>query len=210
MLNDNPILKLKLRFDILQLRKDLKYVTENFPIVLKHPGYGGWALTSSTGEVADGFYSGQVVFNSTLSPEKLQEMRDFLANRGPETIKTSACVGGFQELLRILQDACLEPSRVRVLRIWPGSRGSPPHKDASGKNGARYRLIIPINTNPDAVMLYGNVKYHLPASGAGYLVRIDLLHEVLNNGTEFRDHIVADINHEHFIANPDRFCDLSI
>ena len=56
-----------------------------------------------------------------------------------------------------------------------------------------WKIHIPIYTNKDAVFVYENDDYHLPATGAMYLINTSVKHGTINRGTSDRIHLLFKI-----------------
>ena len=59
-----------------------------------------------------------------------------------------------------------------------------------------WKIHVPIYTNPDAVFVYEDQEYHLPATGAMYLINTEVPHGTDNRGSEDRVHLLFKIPRE--------------
>lgn len=64
-----------------------------------------------------------------------------------------------------------------------------------------WRLHLPINTNPHAIIEYRNGSFHLPASGDCYLINSIKEHQMVNSGDTDRAHLVFDVTTLSTIKN---------
>ncbi len=83
----------------------------------------------------------------------------------------------------LFSDLGIGLERGRVLKANPGHRHSD-HLDYD------IRIHLPVITNPDCQMVYGDNQYHMPADGYIYLINGFRLHHFFNHGTTERVHLV--------------------
>lgn len=175
--------RLSYNFDIDKLQNYLNDTVLKIgnPICPIAEGYGGWSITSQTGDWKDGWRAkGQVVF----PPEKYNK-------------PTSLYTGYIVDVLdRISQDG-FEPTKVRVSQLPPYGKSSI-HRDYPPSMW-RARLHIPILTNDKCChIIYSNdlkeeTKYHMAANGSAYMFWANLRHQYWNLSSINRYHIVMDV-----------------
>lgn len=68
------------------------------------------------------------------------------------------------------------------------------------KNGNLFRLHVPIQTNSETILNVDGHEYHLEL-GSLYLVDVDKLHSIRNNGNTNRIHLVIDIHRNTKLIN---------
>lgn len=156
-------------------------------------GYGGWTITSHSGDVRDGW-------ESTLGFDKNRKYdfkRAYFHGFRPrfwQTNGTQIYKGYITELIQTLEEGGFFPRQCRVWKFPPGHRIGE-HSDAS-ENMYAVRLHIPIVTNPKAVhRWYYNGKMiedHMEADGSAYLIRTNVWHDAGNFGDEDRYHFVCE------------------
>jgi hypothetical protein len=121
------------------------------------------------------------------------------ASRDPKDTVIGDCTPQPTDLLtscpriaRQLRDLRFSYMWVRVARMEPGA-SLWEHRDYQELTPvSRYRLHIPLATNPDAFLVFGNEKTHLPASGIFYM-RPVRPHGACNLGLEPRIHLILDV-----------------
>lgn len=156
--------------------------------------YGGWSLTSHTGDIHDGWQSvlgwKDNKFHIDLAYEN-GYMPRWYHNK-----KTSLCVDYFAEVIDILEEKGFYP---RAVRIWiaPGNGTHiGPHTDQSS-NAYAVRLHIPLITNEGCTVNWyaepSDYSVHLPADGSAYLLRTNIYHDAYNHGITPRYHFIAEV-----------------
>lgn len=181
----------------LDLRVDLEALRQAYaelaaacpPVVRNNGGYGGWTLLGPTTEYRDGWtdYSPHA---SNGWDERAALRRGFRAE-ATQTVATACCRGAWAALVRRLADLGLAPARVRVAVLRAG-RELAPHREAP-PGTYMVRLHVPILTNPACAFVCNEGEAHLPADGAGYLVRVNRTHKAVNHGPTDRVHLMATI-----------------
>lgn len=81
-------------------------------------------------------------------------------------------------------------SRARYTRLKPGG-GLKPHTDALPSVKNKFRIHIPIHTNPDSYFEIDDKKWHMH-TGRIYIVDVAAKHSVKNNGFLDRWHFICD------------------
>ncbi len=189
------ILKLHRNYDISRLTQLVNKAEAYGAPWLKNKGFwGGWSLTSSNGEVYDGWESGEKIFNETVSDEvRLRLLRDFQDKRF--TIKTAIYDEYIDLIKEDLSRLHLLIERIRLVILVPHSESQAYwHQDASPpRNFFRLRLHIPIITNEGCLFEYKDRREHLPADGSAYIIDVGRPHRVLNLSMENRYHLMMDL-----------------
>jgi len=159
-------------------------------------GFGGWSITSRTGDWRDGwdFFQNdegeamEVYFpknDNNYKSLKFFNIAHSMEHKNP----TEACVGEIAYIVNQLENLGLTPRRVRVTCLKAGAK-SLVHKDADdGEYMAR--LHIPLITNPKCVFICEGQNLHMEA-GKVYLVWTNLWHQIRNDSNEDRYHIICD------------------
>jgi hypothetical protein len=191
-----------LQFDI----ERLQWCLNN--IVLKHPPYwagtgmktlpnrryGGWSLTSFTGDMYDG-WQGMAGFqkNGTEYDTELAYKSGFRP-RWLHSKKTQICIDYLSDVIDTLEEMGFYPRNVRIWCNSPGYVNGKHTDSADNKYGAR--LHIPVITNEGCYTEWytnlGDVRVHLPADGGAHMFRTNISHDVFNVGKTDRYHIIAE------------------
>jgi len=192
-------------FDIEKLRKD---VQENVFTLGKqviqgeeyetpaYQGFGGWSITSRTGDWKDGwdFFQNdegqamEVYFpkgRSNYEALKFFDIAHSMEHKNP----TQAYVGEIAKLIDQIVELGLTPRRVRVTCLRARCK-SLVHRD-SDDNEYMARLHIPLFTNPNCVFICNGTTLHMEA-GKAYAVWVNQWHQIRNDSDEDRFHIIMD------------------
>jgi hypothetical protein len=204
--NDNmPLLKKieTLSFDIEKLQWSMKnYVLNKYEMFQaggpteKRPKrkYGGWSLTSSNGEVYDGWQSVNGWKDNKFHLDLAYQ--NGFRPRWIHTTPTDICQGYFKEIIDILKESGFYPHAVRIWSSPPGGHHIGPHTDGPD-NMYSVRLHIPIITNEECIHEWyatpEDFKTHIPADGSAYMFRTNILHDTYNHGKTERYHIIAEV-----------------
>ena len=191
------IIKLDLKIDITKLISYLEFVKNTCPPFMKKDGpWGGWSLTSSNGEVYDGWQTGEKLNDPLATEEEKSEIKKLFTTTKfdcPTVIYNNE----IESILKLINNFApnLKISRVRIAILKPHSEESAYwHKDGEAKGNEKvFRLHIPIITNEHCIFEYTSEKHHLPADGSIYLIDISTLHRVTNLSNENRYHLIADV-----------------
>lgn len=203
--NDNMPLLTKvpnLKFDI----ERLQWCMNN--IVLRHEPfwagratekrperkYGGWSLTSSNGDMYDGWQSVNGWKDNKFHID-LAYQNGFMP-RWYHNKRTQICVDYFAEIMDILEEKGFYPKAVRIWVNPANGAHIGPHTD-NADNAYSVRLHIPIITNPGCIHEWyatpEDYKVHIPADGSAYLFRTNIMHDTYNHGTTDRYHFIAEV-----------------
>lgn len=188
--------KLNFTYDVEKLKKHLYEFVLNLPITSQSPSFGGWSVTSSNGDFRDGWGMGHLIFeeNKCSSREELVEAlkkRSMLAPRD-YNVPTEICHGYLADVIEDIAKRQFRPHRVRIIRLPPKGTSSW-HRDFPDEVLA-LRLHVPIETNPYCFFECDEGKAHLPADGSAYLLRVNRMHRVFNEGSTPRYHLVMDVD----------------
>jgi hypothetical protein len=159
-------------------------------------GFGGWSITSRTGNWRDGweFFQNdegeamEVYFPKNDNNYKALKFFD-IAHSMEHKNPTEACVGEIASIVSQLEDLGLTPRRVRVTCLKAGSK-SLVHRDGDG-NQYMARIHIPLITNPKCVFICDGVTLHMQA-GKAYAVWVNTWHQIRNDSNEDRFHLICD------------------
>jgi hypothetical protein len=160
-------------------------------------GFGGWSVTSRTGDWRDGwdFFQNdegkamEIYFpknDNNYKSLKFFNIAHSMEHRNP----TAACVGEIANIVKQLEDLGLTPRRVRVTCLKAGAK-SLVHRDADD-NEYMARLHIPLITNKKCVFICEGQNLHMEA-GKVYLVWTQLWHQIRNDSNEDRFHLLCDV-----------------
>lgn len=153
--------------------------------------YGGWSVTSQTGDYRDGWdqYRGQ------NNADPLTRYKNNWRPRWFFDKKTQICTGYLNEVVDMVNDMGFV---TRGIRIWDNPIGGHHigwHTDGPS-NVYSVRLHIPIVTNPDCVHVWATLpeetRIHIPADGSTYLFRTNVTHDTFNYGTTERYHLIFE------------------
>jgi hypothetical protein len=187
------IIKLDFKININELKNYLDFV-KNFspPFMKKNGPWGGWSITSSNGEIYDGWQTGEKAYAESSSEEEKKAIVDFFNKSDfskPTPIYNEFIASLINEILQEVPDLKLSRIRIAVLKPHPESEAYW-HKDSDGAQV--FRLHIPIETNDQCFFDYQNERHHLKADGSLYLIDVGKIHRAVNNSSEDRFHIIAD------------------
>ncbi len=187
------IIKLDNKINIQDLKKYLEDIKKISPPFMKKNGpWGGWSITSSNGEIYDGWQAGEKAYARTTSEEDRQAIIDLFANsefNTPTKIFNEYIENLIAELKLIAPD--LRISRIRIALLKPHSEEEAYwHQDTDGRDA--FRLHIPIETNDKCFFDYKDKRHYLPADGSIYLINVGKLHRAVNLSQIDRYHLIAD------------------
>lgn len=187
-------------FDIEKLQAHLRDHVLPLEPVRQSPSFGGWSVLSANGSYRDGWQQGHKVLTAETTLEQARENLSGVGLKRPHEYKvpTEICHGYLLDLISELEQAGLYPRRARIIRLTPGM-GSSWHRDCPDHHDA-VRLHIPIITNEGCFFETETGRAHLPADGNAYFLRVNRMHRVMNNGTEYRYHFVADIRDTRHVS----------
>jgi hypothetical protein len=168
---------------------------EEYETVAYH-GFGGWSITSRTGDWRDGwdFFQNdegeamEVYFpkdDNNYKSLKFFDIAHSMEHKNP----TQACVGELASIVTQLEDLGFYPRRVRVTCLKAHAK-SLVHKDA-GDNEYMARLHIPLITNKKCVFISQGQNLHMEA-GKAYGVWVNDWHQIRNDSDEDRFHLLCD------------------
>jgi hypothetical protein len=187
------IIKLENKININELLSYFDFVQKSYPPYMKkNTPWGGWSITSSNGDIYDGWQPGEKIFNSEISKIERNKLKDVFDNNEfnkPTQIYTPY----IEKILTEIQEniSGIKLSRIRIAVLLPHKEiDAYWHKDSD--RSAKFRLHIPIITNENCFFEYENERRHLPADGSIYLIDVSKMHRVLNLSNEIRYHLFAD------------------
>lgn len=187
------IIKLDFKINIDELIKYLEFVQKYSPPFMKKNGpWGGWSITSSNGEVYDGWQTGEKAYSDSTTEDERKAIVDFFnKNRfdKPTPIFNDFITRLIDQIHREVPDLKLSRIRIALLKPHPESVAYW-HQDSDGAQA--FRLHIPIITNDLCFFDYQNERHHLQADGSLYLIDVGKLHRAVNNSRFDRYHIIAD------------------
>ena len=161
----------------------------------KNGPWGGWSITSSSGDVYDGWQTGEKINDLTISEEERIRLKDFFSktNFDKPTIIYNSYI---EDLLKKLESSLpnLKLTRLRIALLKPHQEETAYwHQDGEFEEGQKvFRFHIPILTNELCFFEYPEQRHHLVADGSTYLVEISRIHRALNLSNQDRYHLIAD------------------
>ena len=194
-----------LDFDVYKLRGHL--YTDVFPLgrqviqgeeyeTPKYHGFGGWSITSRTGDWMDGWdffqsASGKAMEAFFPSDDNNYKALKFfnIAHSMEHKNPTQAYVGEIARVVDQIEALGLTPRRVRVTCLQAGCK-SLVHTDGEPTEYIA-RIHIPIITNPKCVFICEGQNLHMEA-GKAYMVWVNTWHQIRNDSDEDRYHIIMD------------------
>lgn len=196
------IVKLDEKVDIKKLNEYLSFVIQNFPPNMKDNGpWGGWSITSSTGEIHDGWQTGEKINDPAIDREEKQRLKRIF-EKNTFTIPTPLYTGYFKEVLKLIHqaDKNLVLSRIRIAVLKPHNESEAYwHTDGDKTiNEREFRLHIPIRTNELCFFDYENERHHLEADGSIYLIEVSKKHRAVNLSSENRYHLIMDVSYRKY------------
>ena len=87
-----------------------------------------------------------------------------------------------------------EPARAFLARMAPNSEIRR-HKDKGNVSAKTHRVHLPIFTNSSCLFTVGDETEHLAAGELWLIDNTNKYHSVINNGTEYRVHLIVDLIH---------------
>jgi hypothetical protein len=198
-----------IKFDVDKLRQDLiekvmplgDQIIQGEDYELPHLGYrgfGGWSITSRTGDWRDGWDYFQTnlddealeVFASKNGIANWQALKFFNINHSMECDKpTQAYVGEFASIVDQMVALGLHPRRVRVTCLKARSK-SLVHRDA-GDQDYMCRIHIPIISNKKCVFICKGINLFMEP-GKVYPTWVNDYHQIRNDSDEDRYHLICD------------------
>lgn len=189
------------QFDIKRLQEEVEYIANNYEPVYPDFGgqqnkYGGWSLTTSSGQWNEGFEAVKGFKNGVWDKEKAQQ-QGLRSKHGrfSYTIKTELYKGYLAEVVDTFVNMGFYPCGVRILDIPPGGFHIGKHTDGP-PNVYSVRLHVPIITNDDSYHVWytdSEIREHMIADGSAWLFKTNLMHDAYNNSPDKpRRHLVMD------------------
>lgn len=187
------IIKFEQKININDIKNYLSSVKAVCPPFMKRNGpWGGWSITSSNGEVYDGWQAGEKAYSVHSSEDEKKAIVDFFAS-ADFTNPTNIYNEYISELLKTLKIMApnLRLSRLRIALLRPHAEADAYwHQDSDGSD--TFRLHIPIETNDKCFFDYKDERHHMVADGSVYLVNVGKIHRAVNLSDTDRYHLIAD------------------
>lgn len=190
------IIKLDTHINIKEMLEYLEFVKKTCPPFMKKNGpWGGWSITSSNGDVYDGWQTGEKAHDLSISIEERNSLKDFFVQtefNTPTQIYNSYIENLLSDLNKSLPNLKLTRLRIALLKPHPEEEAYW-HQDGDFESGQKvFRFHIPILTNDQCFFEYPDDRHHLQANGSTYLVEISRIHRALNLSKKDRYHLIAD------------------
>lgn len=166
--------------------------------------FGGWSVTSGTGDYRDGWQPGQRALKSAQAEGPVEVDRDKFRKMFPVhpkhmRIPTELYCGPVEVLMREVERRCaptgIAPSRVRLSKL-DAHRRLTFHCDSPVED---WRIHVPITTNRHCFFEWDlnddgepDVRLHM-IPGTAWFVRVDKLHRFVNDGGESRVHLLMSL-----------------
>jgi len=176
--------RLRLSFDIMELRKALRSALQQIGCEADDYGFGGFPLTRRPGVEIETANDRSGLFFTRVDESYGEVQRE-------EAVDERA----FSELVPIHKDSYFEHvvkelrARFSIGRVRVLSKGV--YNCNSWHRDPEPRLHIPIETNPGSLFIVNHHVTHLPADGSVYFTDTRGYHTALNGGESERVHIVA-------------------
>jgi len=163
----------------------------------QYHGFGGWTITSRTGDWHDGWETfqteqGEVLEKFLPTPELIAKALKYfnMAHSLEHDKPTQAYVGEIRKVVEQITELGLTPRRVRVSCLKAGCK-SLVHKDADTSEYMA-RIHIPLWTDEKAVFIADGKHLHMPADGSAYMVWVNIWHQIRNDSDIDRYHLIMD------------------
>jgi hypothetical protein len=200
------------KFDKDLLKKEAEDIAARydpvFPFLPFNTGkhkYGGWSLTSATGDWRDGWETGSAMKDGMWNKDLAHKLGYKSKNgRFSQTIKTELYRGYLSEVVDTFKNLGFLPIAARIWTIPPGGYHIGPHTDAP-VNMYSVRIHVPLLVNDQSIHIWFNddtttlFKTHIDATGDAYLFKTNTIHDAYNNHPSLpRYHLIMegwDINH---------------
>lgn len=188
---------LNIVFDVGLLRDHIEKYVKPLEPIKQSSSFGGWSVLSADGTYKDGWHMGHVLIDKDAASEAIY---DGLAKMGARPTSeyvypTEICHGYMAEVIESIRSLNLNPRRARIIRLTAGLASSW-HRDWP-EHSRFVRLHVPIITNTGCFFEVEGDREHLPATGQAYLLRVNRLHRVVNQGHDDRYHLVMDVDDEN-------------
>lgn len=185
---------LPFQFDVKKLQDHVRTFVLPLAPHMVGPYFGGWSVLSSDGRYLDGWGSGEKSFDPAFMPGAAIEEK--LAVLGVKPLDsysnpTEVCHGYLKEVMDTIMGWNLNPRRARLSLLRANGK-STLHRDAPDADHT-VRLHLPIFTNEDCTFRCEEGSAHMPADGHTYLLRVNRMHQVFNEGTEDRIHLIMAV-----------------
>lgn len=157
--------------------------------------FGGYSLLSTTGHWKDGWEVGGtgIPGETILTPGKVNYKAAKylgLTHSFENSIPTEACVGPIKDAIDKIAELGFYPRRARISMLKAGTK-TILHSDAP-KDRYSARIHIPIITTPECLHYGDGECFHMPADGSVYMIWVNIPHQVFNNSSIDRYHIIMD------------------
>ena len=212
--------KLDLVFDVEKLRKELFDVVEKVGeakiqakefLNSQYVGFGGWSITSRTGDHRDGWELGHVVLNQIKELYNQNDEMRFkvmkylgISNSFEHKNPTQLYTNEIEKVVESFEKLGFYPRRVRLSILKAGKQGDY-HRDAPDGH-YMVRAHIPLQTNDKCFFILENKSYNMKNDGSVYLVDVSKWHQIKNLSNEDRYHIIMDIWDTKHLTKSMKFC----
>ncbi len=157
--------------------------------------FGGYSLLSTTGRWQDGWEvggtgtPGETVFTPGQVNYKAAKYLG-LTHAFENSVPTEACVGPIKDAIDKISDLGFYPRKARISMLKAGTK-TILHSDAP-RNKYSARIHIPVITTPECIHSSDGDCFHMPADGSAYIIWVNVPHQVFNNSSIDRYHIIMD------------------
>jgi hypothetical protein len=196
------IIKLETKVNMEQLKNYLDFVlSKSKPFMKKGGPWGGWSITSSTGDIFDGWQTGEKVYSKYTSEEEKKSIQDFFSKA--DFSKPTSLYNDF--ITSLLESINSELPNLKITRLRIAILKPHPEEDAywhrDSDQAQTFRLHIPIISNDKCFFDYEDKRHHLLADGSIYIIDVGKIHRAVNLSNQDRYHMIADIFNNSSIQN---------
>ena len=185
------IIKLKLKFDINQMRKALDDIKARSEFRTAASGFHALAMTRRKNSSVDSDHNLVGRYYTRVDESYKEIAKDELVNEA-----------SFTELVEVFQGTYFETIHKELSARYPIGRVRILEKDSFNCNSwhrdPEPRIHIPIYTNPGALFIVNHHCTHLPADGSVYFTDTRGYHTALNGGEDSRTHLVATLAYPEY------------
>ncbi len=182
---------IKIPFDFKQLQRDVEYIYANYPPVMLTDTFGGWSIASSSGDYKDGWVKTEKYSNIKINSIDELILEDKKSGLDKDFIvPTELCTLNFYKILYWLSINNFYPRRARLMLLRAGGSSNYHQDFPDWMYGVR--LHIPIFTNDKCFFRNERGKIHFEANGNAYLVKVNEMHQVINDGGSDRIHFICN------------------
>lgn len=186
-----------------RLREHYAQVASSHPFATqsKSGGYGGYSLTSDSGQVTDGWVGAGGLMHQRQLDGSYAQAADAEAVKAKHNIlplasyhqPTPICTGAAAQVLDFLRAIARQPIYRSRYGVHKAGHRLGWHVDGISKAGV-WRIHLPIVSEPGARFCWREpsgrtLEHHMQADGTIYFTRIDVEHGLVNETSSDRVHL---------------------